>query len=302
MLRNLLSIPTLVLLLTGTTADDPYIWPLPVQFTVSSSLDLTISASFAFSIGTTGANSEILVDAVDRYTEITFPHHAEGNPTTGMTSLVINVASADEDLQFGIDESYTLAVPNATGSNIGVLTANTIYGAMRGLETFSQLVIYNFTAMYYETSTCVISDSPRFGHRGVMIDTSRHFQSIESIKRLLDAMSYSKFNTLHWHIVDSNSFPYESIKYPLLWEAAYSPYERFSQNDVIDIVKHAQYRGIRVIPEFDMPSHNSFCVGYPDLCPTPTCMCVCCYKYIFIFVDVNVVYSSYPLIILSGQN
>ena len=105
-----------------------------------------------------------------------------------------------------------------------------------------------------------------------MIDTSRHFQTTESIKRVIESMSYAKFNTLHWHLVDIESFPYESKAYPKLWDGAYTNYERFSQNDVEDIVQHAKYHGIRVIPEFDMPGHaNSWCVGYPDICPSPTC-------------------------------
>ena len=271
------------LLLVGITAgDDPYIWPLPAQFTISPTLDLDLAQNFTFVLAGSGANSEILSDAIDRYNYITFPHTAEANIATGISKLVINVASSDEDLQYGVDESYTLTVPNVTGSTSGLLTANTIFGAMRGLETFSQLVIYNFTAQYYQSSSCVIYDKPRFGHRGIMIDTARHFETVESLKRLISAMSYTKFNTLHWHISDAESFPLESLVYPKLWDAAYTIYERYSQADVTDIIKHAQYHGIRVIPEFDMPSHQSFCVGYPEICPTPTCMF--CHVHIALFV------------------
>ena len=253
---------------------DPYVWPLPQDYTISSTLDLEISSSFKFVVSGNASNSAILSDVVNRYTSITFPHTVQNEVTTGISQLVINVASGNEDLQYGVDESYTLMVPNGTDSadsTTGVLRANTIYGAMRGLETFSQLVIYNFTLEYYQTSTCVINDSPRFGHRSILIDTARHFETVSSLKGLLDAMSYAKFNTLHWHMVDDQSFPYQSKTYPLLWNTAYSKYERFSQSDVMDIVQYAKYRGIRVIPEFDMPSHQAFGNYYPEICP-PSCM------------------------------
>ncbi len=125
---------------------------------------------------------------------------------------------------------------------------------------------------YYTAYSAEIVDSPRFSHRGMLIDTSRHFLSIEAIHQILESMEYSKFNVLHWHIVDSPSFPYESKTWPLLWNGAYSVYERYSQKDMLGIVEFAKERGIRVIPEFDMPGHaDSWCVGYPQICPSPTC-------------------------------
>ena len=269
-------LPTLgavTFLIGAALSVDPYVWPLPKEYTISPVLDLTISTDFEFVVNGDGANSEILTDAVDRYTYITFPHRPGANESSGIRKLTIEVASDSENLQYGTDESYTLTVPNITGSNTGSLFAKTVYGAIRGLETFSQLVIYNFTLQHYQTSSCIILDEPRFKHRGLMIDTSRHFQTTESIKHVIDSMAYAKFNTLHWHLVDEQSFPYESKAYPKLWDGSYTNYERFSQNDVTDVVQHAKYHGVRVIPEFDMPGHaNSWCVGYPNICPSPSCM------------------------------
>jgi hexosaminidase len=179
------------------------------------------------------------------------------------------------DLQLGVDESYVLSIP-ADGSAAS-LSAPTYYGALRGLETFSQLVFFNTTQHAYTLANApwTIKDSPRFPHRGVLIDTARHFEPIGTLKRLLDSMAYAKFNTLHWHIVDTQSFPFESRIYPLLWNGAFSMEERYTQEDMAGIVEYARQRGIRVVVEFDLPGHaDSWCTGYPNLCPTPTCTTV----------------------------
>merc|ERR1719203_259026 len=100
-----------------------------------------------------------------------------------------------------------------------------------------------------------------------MIDSARHFQSVKSIHSVLDSMAYAKFNVLHWHIVDSQSFPYESKTYPKLWDGSYSMHERYIQSDIKNIINYAKNLGIRVIPEFDQPGHaDSWCIGYPEIC------------------------------------
>jgi hexosaminidase len=95
------------------------------------------------------------------------------------------------------------------------LKSKTVWGAIRGIETFSQLIFINNNKLTLNDST-YINDFPRFNHRGLLIDTSRHFIPLKVLKKQLDAMSYSKFNVFHWHIVDDQSFPFESLKYPNL--------------------------------------------------------------------------------------
>jgi hexosaminidase len=154
------------------------------------------------------------------------------------------------------------------------ITAATIYGAMHGMETFSQLVLFDFDQAQHTLALApwAISDSPRYPHRGLMIDTSRHWQPPAAIKRIIDSLTYAKLNVLHWHIVDQQSFPFESKTYPKLWEGAWSFLERYSQLDIQDVVEYARMRGVRVMVEFDMPGHaGSWCVGYPEVCPSPTC-------------------------------
>ena len=265
--------PLLLLLLSSgviinfVSCSDPFIWPLPSTYTISPSLDLNIDNSFNI---TTTSTSLILQNAINRYmNEIIFIHRPDTNPTTSLvSSLLITTKSSDETLQFGIDESYELNVKIGEST----LTSNTIYGALKGLETFSQLVLYNFTFGYYQTSTSMITDLPRFKWRGILIDTSRHYQSIKSIKKLLQSMTYAKLNVLHWHIVDTQSFPYTSKVYPKFEMGAFDQYQRFSLNDITDIVNYGKERGIRIVAEFDIPGHTmSWCKGYPEICPNPSC-------------------------------
>ena len=108
-----------------------------------------------------------------------------------------------------------LTIP-ADGSPATV-AADTIWGAMWGMESFSQLVRFNFTAEAYSIANAPwqLHDSPRFPHRGLMIDVSRHFQPLASIRSIIDSLAYAKMNVLHIHMSDEQSFPMESRSVPL---------------------------------------------------------------------------------------
>jgi len=107
-----------------------------------------------------------------------------------------------------------------------------------------------------------------------MIDTSRHFLPVKYIYQVLDGMAYTKLNTLHWHLVDDQSFPYYSRTYPnLSAKGAYDPKRAvYLPEDVQNVIQYARYRGIRVMPEFDMPAHTiSWIKGYPQLQGSANC-------------------------------
>ena len=114
--------------------------------------------------------------------------------------------------------------------------------------------LYNllFVGSGFYINSTTIEDFPRFAHRGLMLDTSRHFLSVDIIKQNLDLMAQNKYNVFHWHLVDDNSFPYVSTAFPKLSSAgAYMDSLVYSPAQVQDIITYANLRGIRVMPEFD---------------------------------------------------
>nr|AOW41676.1 glycoside hydrolase 20 [Lagenidium giganteum] len=186
--------------------------------------------------------------------------------------LVITVEDGSEAApQLDTAESYELQVTQTSGIAI---KAATVYGAVRALETLSQLIRFDTSTSSYAIShlPVVVTDSPRFAHRGLLIDTSRHFLAIPTILRALDSMAFAKLNVLHWHLSDEESFPLQSFSHPNLWNSAYSPVERYTQNELAFVVEYARVRGIRVMFELDVPGHAaSWCVGEPSVCPSTTC-------------------------------
>ncbi|WP_159867456.1 MULTISPECIES: beta-N-acetylhexosaminidase [unclassified Raoultella] len=161
------------------------------------------------------------------------------------------------------DESYQLKV-SAEGVT---LRANTRFGALRGMETLLQLIQNGAenTAIPYVT----IDDAPRFPWRGLLLDSARHFMPLEAIKRQIDGMAAAKLNVFHWHLTDDQGWRFASTRYPKLQQQA-SDGLFYTQAQMKEIVRYATERGIRVVPEIDMPGHASaIAVAYPELMSAP---------------------------------
>lgn len=162
-------------------------------------------------------------------------------------------------IEINEDESYRLTVT----SNRIAINAATDLGALHGLETLLQLLQNNSTAYYFPVVE--ITDSPRFTWRGLMIDAARHFQPVDVIKRNLDAMASMKMNVFHWHLADDQGWRIELKNHPKLTELA-SDGNFYTQEEIKNIVKYADERGILVIPEIDVPGHASaLLTAYPEI-------------------------------------
>jgi hexosaminidase len=161
-------------------------------------------------------------------------------------------------------EEYALTIP-ADGS-AATLTANSTLGLYRGLTTFNQLFYYYSGVTYTLLAPIAITDTPAYPFRGLELDTARNYYPVSDILRTLDAMSWVKINTFHWHITDSQSFPLEVAQYPeLAINGAYSAEEVYTASDVQYIVQYAAERGIDVLMEIDTPGHTSIIAAtYPD--------------------------------------
>ncbi|XP_070499454.1 probable beta-hexosaminidase fdl [Chironomus tepperi] len=165
--------------------------------------------------------------------------------------------TSDIHLTFNTDECYNLTLINEHQTIDVRISANSFFGARNGLATLQQLIWYDDEDELLKIiGSANIADCPKFNYRGVMLDTSRHYFSVDAIKRTLVAMSHSKLNRFHWHITDSQSFPFVSKHYPELAEyGAYSPNEIYTHENVRDLANFAQVRGIQIIPEIDAPAH-----------------------------------------------
>ena len=223
----------------------------------------------SFSVAITGQSDARMQSAVDRF--LNHLRRRTGMLPLDMTvvkgeqaSLVIHTDHASKEIpELGEDESYTLEIISAGAK----LNAPTTLGTMHGLQTFLQLV--EDTSGGFAVPALSIQDSPRFPWRGLMIDSGRHFMPLELVKRELDGMEAVKLNVLHWHLSENQGFRVESKKFPKLQEMG-SDGMYYTQAEITELIAYAADRGIRVVPEFDMPGHSTaWFVGYPDLASAP---------------------------------
>ena len=263
----------------------------------------------------------IVQRAVQRYVDDIFflfpstPDTVAPEAEAVLSQLRIAVGQPREKLSREVSELYQLQIRRAgdlpknadlkveDDSYVCLLYAETVFGAIRGLETLAQLIQVShrditvgelleedFEALGHEKDVeegeaadavrekghvfdyaivdCPLSvrDAPDFRWRGLLLDSARHFQAVEDILFELDVMAWAKMNVLHWHITDAESFPFESDLFPELREGAWDPEALYSHEDIRKVVYYAADRGIRVVPEFDMPAHSlSWGAGFPEI-------------------------------------
>jgi len=234
--------------------------PLPAAYQIGQG---QLNVDHTFSVSLTGYKEPRLARAVQRFlhtlsrqTGMSFPQVCFG----ACVGLAIHTGHASKPVQeLGEDESYNLEVTSAGAT----LNAPTPLGVLHGLQTFLHLV--QATPTGYAVPAVSIQDKPRFPWRGLMVDVSRHFIPLDSLHRTLDGMEAVHLNVFHWHLSDNQGFRVESKKFPKL-QGLGSAGNFYAQAEIHDFIAYARDRGIRVVPEFDVPGHcTAVFVGYPEL-------------------------------------
>jgi len=190
---------------------------------------------------------------------------------TYITSITLYQTAADPEniakpTVGGVDESYTL---DMSASGDVVVTAASPIGISYALTTFTQL-FYKCSSgvdVYTTLAPVHIEDSPKFGWRGLNIDTSRTFKSVSDLYAMIDAMAYNKMNRMHWHITDAQSWPLEILSMPeLANKGAYATNQKYSPADVQAVQNYGALLGVEVVMEIDNPGHtSSIAFSHPDL-------------------------------------
>jgi hexosaminidase len=238
--------------------------PLPTHVTQGNGQFL-IDGSFAVAVEDYGDPRVLegrrrFLEMLGRETGIPFAANASANKA----SFVIHTAGPGEAVQqLSEDESYHLEVAS---SHVELSAANPL-GILHGLQTFLQLV--RVTPQGFSVPVVTIDDQPRFPWRGLMIDAGRHFQPLPVIERNLDGMEAVKLNVFHWHLSEDQGFRVESKQFPLLQEKG-SGGRYYTQEQIHEVIDYARERGIRVVPEFDMPCHTTaWFAAYPQFASAP---------------------------------
>jgi len=250
--------------LSAQSSPTPSVMPLPASIKYGDGW-LSIGPSFRFSVQ--GLGDPRVGHAIDRLLKNLSSR--TGIPVRNATDkdrpafIITYTAPGGKVQRVDEDESYRLTV---TPADVHLEAPNPL-GVLHGLQTFLQLVRIGPNG--FAVPAVTIEDRPRFPWRGLLIDVSRHFMPVDVVKRNLDAMEALKLNVLHWHLSDDQGFRVESRKFPKFQELS-SEAMYYSRDEIRDIIQYARDRGIRVVPEFDMPGHStSWFAAYPELASAP---------------------------------
>lgn len=202
---------------------------------------------------------------------------------------IIHFNLLDPNIQILDKEGYQLEITKAKIS----VSANQTAGIFNAIQTIKQLLPLDLNEIILQDGKvkipgCKIEDYPRYNWRGLMLDVSRHFFSVEEIKSFIDKMSMYKFNVFHWHLTDDEGWRIEIKSLPKLTEVGAWRVQRhgqfgedrlppkpdepnsyggyYTQEEIREVVKYASERNIMIVPEIDMPGHSMAALAaYPEL-------------------------------------
>jgi len=182
---------------------------------------------------------------------------------------LVFVIKGDEE-----DESYDLIIKN----DVIQIIANSEVGLFRGFTTLRQMMPnsceYGGCVSGFFLPEVLVSDSPEFEHRGLLLDCCRHFMDVDFIKKMIDNLALHKMNVLHWHLTEDQGWRIEIDAYPLLTEVGAWRTELdgtkhggyYSKEEIRDIIQYAQKRHVEIIPEIELPGHSQAALAsYPWL-------------------------------------
>jgi len=272
------------------------VWPAcRVELYSEASIVLRTVSLEAFTFAYTGHFDSILKEAETRFLQTLanvvpqdatpYPVNPDRKDIWSLIGIRINVLTDETVLRYKVDESYELQIrPVIDNDGYILLEAPTIYGVLHGLQTLLQLFEFGWidgSGSFYDEGSdgnngvptylirdtpLQITDGPAYPYRGLLIDTARHFLPLSLILQNLDAMAMNKLNVLHWHVTDSQSWPFQSSSFPdLSAKGSYCAECVYSPADVNLVVEQAAARGIRIIAEFDLPGHSqAIGAAYPE--------------------------------------
>lgn len=238
------------------------LWPRPTGDTdLGNFLSKINLNSIEMKIDRHGETDKLMQAAFQRFLSIVaLAIPKDATPKTKGKVLDVHLINQDPDNgDFSLDmrENYTLKISGNNDKVEAFVTGGSFFGVRHGLETLSQLILYDDIRDHLLIVRDVsIVDNPVYPYRGLLLDTARNYYTVDSIKKTIDAMAAVKLNTFHWHITDSQSFPFVSERRPKLSKyGAYSPSKVYTPAAMREIVEYGRVRGVRVLPEFDAPAH-----------------------------------------------
>lgn len=247
-----------------TCSGDGMLWPLPSgPMTLAKTVKPIDIAQLSEQIEAPNAAKELMNSAIVVFKQRLGLTNNNNNAQAAGTSLHLSVEIKSDEVRLTLHtiESYELTIETqVNGSVHASITSPTFFGARHALETLHQLMYKDEdTASWFIIESASIKDAPSYPYRAITLDTSRNFITVQALKRTIDTLSRNKMNTLHWHVVDSHSFPLVIPDEPRFTQyGAYSNRQVYSEKDVDDLIKYSRVRGIRLLPEFDSPAHVGF--------------------------------------------
>eukprot|EP01063_Lacrimia_lanifica_P028243 TRINITY_DN4091_c0_g4_i1.p1 TRINITY_DN4091_c0_g4~~TRINITY_DN4091_c0_g4_i1.p1 ORF type:complete len:515 (+),score=171.59 TRINITY_DN4091_c0_g4_i1:55-1599(+) len=220
------------------------VFPRPRLMDTPADGMLELGADFSFASAAAGVGSARLGRAAARYD--TLVTRGDG---AGRARVALSVRTLDEYLGTSTVYDYNVSV----AGDVVAISAQSIYGAMYAMETVAQVAHEQGGAVPLGLR---IEDTPQHGWRGLLADTGRRFFPMDLLKNLIDTMAAVKMNVLHLHIVDRCRFAVESKVYPALTANLTGLQAgHYTQDDIKTLIAYAGDRGVRVVPELDIPGH-----------------------------------------------